>query len=132
MTFDEARRCIKRGDLLSLRHALDEGLDLNLAYRSGCTLLMLAALKGHTPIGQLLFARGARINAMDNSGDTAFSLAAFKGHVKFARWLLSVGASTDCRPYGLDFAMWLRKGSGLSEKSLSRVLALLGHQAHPQ
>lgn len=68
MTFDDTHRCIKRGDLLSLRRALDDGLDPNLANRFAWTLLMLAAMKGNTRIGELLLAKGAKINAVNDFG----------------------------------------------------------------
>ncbi len=130
MTFDEAHRCIKRGDVVSLRHELDNGLDPNLANRFRWTLLMLAALKGNTRIGKLLFAKGARINATNDFDENALSLAAHSGHVNFARWLLSVGASTDCRPHGHDMATWIKIGSGLPKDKLHEVLALIGHKEH--
>jgi ankyrin repeat protein len=130
MTFDEAHRCIKRGDVLSLSRALDDGLDPNLANRFAWTLLMLAAMKGNTRIGEVLFAKGAKINAANDVGDTALSLAAHAGHIKFARWLLFVGASTDCRPHGHDMATWIKMGSGLPENKLVEVLTLIGHKQH--
>jgi ankyrin repeat protein len=130
MTFDEAHRCIKRGDLLSLNRALDDGLDSNLVNRFVWTLLMLAAMEGNTRIGEVLFAKGTKINASNDFGDTALSLAAHAGYVKFARWLLSVGASTDCRPHGHDMATWIKMGSGLPNDKLAGVLTLIGHKEH--
>jgi ankyrin repeat protein len=130
MTFDEAHRCIKRGNLVTLRRTLDNGLNPNLVNRFGWTLLMLAAIEGNTRIGEILFANGATINAANDGGDTALSLAAHAGHVKFARWLLSVGASTDCRPHGHDMATWIKMTAGLPENKLAEVLTLLGHKEH--
>lgn len=130
MTFEEAHRCMKRGDLVSLNRALDDGLDANLGNRFSWTLLMLAAMEGNTPIGEALFAKGAAVNAVNNFGDTPLSLAAHAGHVKFARWLLSVGASTDARPHGHDMATWIKMGSGLPKDKLAEVLTLIGHKEH--
>ena len=130
MTFDEAHRCIKRGDLASLNRALDDGLDPNLANRFAWTLLMLVAMEGSTRIAEALFAKGAKINATNDFGDTALSLAAHAGHVKLARWLLSVGASTDCRQHGHDIATWIKMSSGLHQDKLAEVLALIGHKEH--
>jgi ankyrin repeat protein len=50
MTFDEVHKLIKKGDLLSLRQALGDGVDPNQPNRFGWTLLMIAARKGtHLP-----------------------------------------------------------------------------------
>ena len=57
MTFDEAHRAIKKGDLARLRKELDDGLNPNLANRRFWTLLMLAAIEGNTKIGELLSKR---------------------------------------------------------------------------
>lgn len=79
MTFDEAHRCIKRGDIVSLREAIDRGLDSNLSNRFSWTLLMLAALHRNTAIGRILVLRGANIDAINDFGETALSIAAHKG-----------------------------------------------------
>jgi hypothetical protein len=44
MTFDEAQTAIKRGDIISLRHALDAGMTPDLSNQLSWTLLMLAAI----------------------------------------------------------------------------------------
>jgi ankyrin repeat protein len=54
MTFEEAHRVIKKGDLARLRKELDDGLNPNLANQRFWTLLMLAAMEGDTSIGALL------------------------------------------------------------------------------
>jgi uncharacterized protein len=62
MTFEEAHRAIKRGNLTSVRRALDEGMDVNLSNRFSWTLLMLAGIAGSIRIGDLLIGRGADLN----------------------------------------------------------------------
>ena len=47
MTFDEAHRVIKRGDISLLRSELEGGLSPNLCSRYSWTLLMLAAMDGN-------------------------------------------------------------------------------------
>lgn len=59
MTFDEAHRAIKTGDLARLRKELDNGLNPNLANQNFWTLLMLAAVEGNTSIGRLFIQQGA-------------------------------------------------------------------------
>jgi ankyrin repeat protein len=130
MTFEEAHRCIKRGDVLSLERALDAGMDPNLRNRFAWTLLMLAAMEGNSQIGAALTARGANINVANDFGDTALSLAAHSGHLKLTRWLLSVGASADCRPHGHNMATWIKISSGLSADRLAEVLTIIGHKEH--
>jgi ankyrin repeat protein len=58
MTFDAVHKAIKRGNIETLRTALDSGLDPNLANRFGWTILMLGACKGNSKIGQLLIKKG--------------------------------------------------------------------------
>ena len=77
--FHSARRLIKRGDLIGMRHALEAGLDPNLTNRFGWTLLMLAALHGRSDFAQLLMSCGADSARKNKFGDSALSLAAHKG-----------------------------------------------------
>ena len=125
MTFDDAHRFIKRGDIASLRSSLDEGASPDLSNRFSWTLLMLAALEGNTPIGELLISRGAAPNRGNDFGETAVSLAAHGGHAPFIRLLLQNGASTDCRPHGHCLKEWVKVSSGLPENRLASILELL-------
>ena len=126
MTFEEAHRYIKRGDVVSLRRAIESGLDPNLSNRFSWTLLMLAALQGNPAIGKLLVSGGAKINATNDFGETPLSLAVCKGHLTFARWLLNAGASKLCRPHGSDLIDWIKQSYGLPPQKMIAALALLG------
>jgi len=53
MTFDEASKLIKKGDIIRLRKELQDGLSPNMANQYSSTLLMIAALEGNTSIGGL-------------------------------------------------------------------------------
>jgi uncharacterized protein len=130
MIFDEASRCIKKGDVLTLRRALESDLDSNLSNRSSWSLLMLSAIEGNTSIGELLVSHGAKVDSVNDFGETALSLAAHKGHAPFARWLLALGASTECRPHGWDLGDWIKRTSGLPRDKITAILALLGYQQH--
>jgi ankyrin repeat protein len=125
MTFDAVHRLIKQGDLISLRHELDEGLNPNLSNQLSWTLLMLAAMEGNTRIGELLVSSGADIDATNKFGETALSLAAHAGHAPFIRVLLTNGASTDCHPHGHSLKDWLRVSSGLSQDKIASILELI-------
>ena len=93
MTFEEAHIAIKKGDVISLRHALDAGLTPDLSNQFSWTLLMLAAIEGNTAVAKLLISRGADVNRDNNFGDTALSLAANGSHSRFVKLLLVRGAS---------------------------------------
>ena len=93
MTFEEAHLAIKKGDLISLRHALDAGMTPDLSNQFSWTLLMLAAIEGNNAIGELLLSRGADVNRTNKFGDTPLSLAAGGNHSRFVKLLLSHGAS---------------------------------------
>jgi hypothetical protein len=126
MTFNEAGRLIKKGDLVSLRRALDEGLSPNLSNRFSWTLLMLTAMKGgNTSVGALLISKGADLDKMNDFGETALSLAAQTGHPRFVQLLLSAGASTNCRPHGHSLDEWVTMASGLPSDKIASVLDLI-------
>ena len=125
MTIDAVHRLIKQGDLISLRHELDEGLNPNLSNHLSWTLLMLAAMEGNTRIGELLVSRGADVDATNKFGETALSLAAHAGHAPFIRVLLANGASTDCHPHGHSLKDWLGVSSGLSQDKITSILELI-------
>ena len=125
MTFDEAHRRIKRGDVAAIGSALDQGLNPSATNRFGWSLLMLAAWKGTTDIGELLIQRGAALDATNIAGETALSMAAFGGHMEFLKLLTAKGAVRDCRPHGHSLDVWLRLASGLTEKKISAILHVI-------
>lgn len=107
MTFDEASKLIKKGDIIHLRRELQEGLSPNLANQNSWTLLMMAALEGNTSVGGLLIDSGAELDRRNKFNQTALSLAAHSGHPSFVELLLTGGASLDCHPFGNTFDAWL-------------------------
>ncbi|MGC2694880.1 MAG: ankyrin repeat domain-containing protein [Candidatus Angelobacter sp.] len=107
MTFDEASKLIKKGDIIHLRKGLQDGLSPNTANQYSWTLLMIAALEGNTSIGSLLIESGAELDRRNKFHETALSLAAHSGHPSFVALLLTGGASLDCHPFGNTFDAWL-------------------------
>ena len=107
MTFGEARKLIKKGDIIRLRKELQDGLSPNMVNQYSWTLLMVAALEGNTSIGSLLIESGAELDSRNNRRETALSVAAHTGHPSFVGLLLSGGASLECHPFGDTFDVWL-------------------------
>lgn len=125
MTFEQAHRAIKRGQLATLKKKMSLVFDVNTPNRFGWTLLMLAALKGNTKIGAFLLERGADVGALNDFGENALSLAAHEGHLPFIRLLLARGASGDVRPHGHSLEDWLTSASGLSPPKIKAILELV-------
>ncbi len=88
MTFDEVSKLIKKGDVIGLRKALEDGLNPNLCNQNSWTLLMVAAFEGNTPLGSLLIENGVELDKRNKSHETALSLAAHTGHPSFVDLLL--------------------------------------------
>jgi ankyrin repeat protein len=95
MTFEEAYKAIKRGDLIRLRKELEGGMSPDLANSYSWTILMAAAMYGNTQIGRLLIEKGACLDRRNKFGMTAISIAAQAGHAPFVRLLLTSGVSLD-------------------------------------
>jgi len=107
MTFDEASKLIKKGDIIRLRKELQDKLNPNTANQYSWTLLMIAALEGNTSIGSLLIESGAELDRRNKFHETALSLATHGGHSSFVGLLLTGGASLECHPFGNNFDVWL-------------------------
>ena len=126
ISYRAAQTLIKRGDEDALRTALEAGLDANSRNQNSWSLLMLAAVEGAVPLGQLLLDKGADKNAANRNGETALSLAAGKGHLSFVELLLERGADRDCKPHGATLSDWLASAPGLTPPQLAEMLQALG------
>ncbi len=126
LSYRASQSLIKRGDEAALLTALEGGLDPNLTNQNGWSLLMLAAVEGSAPLGELLLDRGANINGCNRHGETALSLAAQKAHLPFLQLLLARGAETTPKPHGTTLSAWLTNSPGLTPPQLAEVLQLLG------
>jgi uncharacterized protein len=124
MTFQQVEHLIKRGDLLSLRRQLDDGLDPNLSSPNNYTLLMVAASHGNTQIGELLLSRGADVNIVTKHGTTALTAAAGKGHLPFVQVLLARGANTNVRQHGWSISHLMTMTGVPKEKRLAILNAM--------
>jgi hypothetical protein len=125
MTYEEAHRAIKHGDVLRLNASIPHILSANSTNRFGWSLLMLAALEGDTAVGRFLICSGAELDRRNDFGETALSLATHKGHVKFIKLLIASGATDSGLPHGRTVDVFLREASGLPQHVLYSVLAAL-------
>lgn len=125
MTFEQAHRLIKRGQVAALEKAIPSRIDPNASNRFGWTLLMLAALEGNTRIGSFLLERGADVGPLNNFGESALSLAAHKGHLPFVKLLKAHGASGAVWPHGHELEEWLRLGSGLRKSKIDAIMEVV-------
>ena len=86
------------GDVSVMKQALAGGADPNtMDPQSGSTVLVTAALMGHTEIVALLLEHGADIDARSRDGGTALHAAAFLGRAETVKLLLGKGADTVIR-----------------------------------
>ena len=126
MTFDEASKAIKRGDLSLLRDKLENGLPPDLSNRFSWTILMIAAMTGNTRIGTLLIERGADVDKQNKFGQTALVLAIMTGHPSFVRILLRSGANLDLDGTPIETDLnWAEKYCGISKEQAENIRNVL-------
>jgi ankyrin repeat protein len=128
MTFLEAIRVIKKGDLVRVRHELNAGLDPNLSNDFESTILMLAAMEGNTALGRLLIEKGAELDRENKLHDSALSLAAMLGHSGFVKLLPDSGASLEqLKKRGTleSFLDWVETNCKVTSAEMSKMRLLL-------
>jgi uncharacterized protein len=112
----------------AMRMLLDLGLDPNARNREGRTALMGAALKGRSPVVQMLVDRGARLDTRDGgSRDTDNSVSQLAGHtwqaVDYADGLVRTGVqSAIARPETAALLRKLMTDRGLPVPPANRVI----------
>jgi ankyrin repeat protein len=121
MTYEAVHRAIKRGDIESLRAAFKNGLDPNLANKSGWTILMLAAGKGNSKIGKLMIEMRAELDKRTNGGVTALSHATLCGSASFVELLLAEGASLNCHPHCNSLDIYLDWVASFYPEQMRRI-----------
>jgi ankyrin repeat protein len=121
MIYEAVYKAIKRGDIETLRSAFKDGLDPDLANKGGWTILMLAAMKGNSKIGELMVEMGADLNKRNAHRDTALSLAVLSGSASFVELLLAKGASLDCYPHGNTLDVYLDWVASFYPERMTRI-----------
>ena len=80
----------------TVRSLLDQGANANAKDSDvEATALMWASERGHRDTAQLLYERGADVNAKDKEGRTALHLAAQMGNIVIVECLLKQGANVE-------------------------------------
>ena len=98
-------RLIKKADVAAFRTALASGENGNLTDVHGWSLLMAAAMKGNTAIGEALIEAGADVSYA-NGNATALTFAFSYGHVRFMELLLRCGVDPNVR--GVEVESWMQ------------------------
>lgn len=91
------RQDARKGDRAGVEAALDMGADPWISDTARNTALHHAASAGHTPVVELLVARGAHVEQLNAKGETALHLAARGGHAMTCVALLGNGANGQAR-----------------------------------
>ena len=113
-----------RGDIGSLKAALEEGADIEEFSQDGATALMLAASEGHHDAIKLLLASGANIDATSTKGWTTLMIAVYKQDARTVEQLISNGA--DVNHLSPDRWTALAEASCQGQKEIMRSLLQCG------
>jgi hypothetical protein len=76
------------GDIVKVKAAIAEKININSADPKGHTALMFAAAEGHFEVVKYLLANGAQVETKDESGNTALIWAAALRHIDVVRLLV--------------------------------------------
>ncbi len=86
---------VVRGDVDTVRQALETGVDPDVLEPNGATPLIVGAMLGHTDLVRFLIDREAALDVQNNDGATALHVAALFGHPESVKLLLGAGADRD-------------------------------------
>jgi ankyrin repeat protein len=93
--FQLLRACLD-GNLNKAKELLDQGASPDYLCKSFSPLI-IASLKGHTEIVQLLLEKGADVNLRTENGPTALMEASARGHADIVKTLLDKGAEVNAK-----------------------------------
>lgn len=92
---DTLHEVARNGDVEGLKRYLDQGANLEQPDDTGETILISAALAGHSAVVEILIAKGANIHARNHNGLTALHATAYAGHLDVAALLIKSGADVN-------------------------------------
>jgi ankyrin repeat protein len=107
------------GDLNDVQHVIEKS-EIDARSVNGSTPLILASIKGHSEVMELLLSHGANMEATTHANNTPLILACMHGHKEAVRILLNQGASTQPKNLDRETALLAAKKNGHSA-----VVALL-------
>jgi ankyrin repeat protein len=90
-------RASSKGDLATVKAAIESGSNVNQTDSNGRTALIEAAWSGHLEVVKLLTGNKADVNIADISGYTALMRASEEGHLEIVKLLLKNQADVNCR-----------------------------------
>ena len=102
MKTKEISAMIKDNDILGIRNAIENGLDVNLKNNKNESLLLIATQNKRFEIAKLLVENGADVNMQANNLDSPFLLSGATGQTELVKLFLENGARFDLfnRYYG--------------------------------
>jgi ankyrin repeat protein len=124
----ELHEAAAAGALTRVKQIVDNDPVLAKSYSpDGFPVFALAAVFGHQPVAEYLFAKGADVNAVatNGTGYTALTGAVASGHKDLTGWLLVNGANANYR-YGAGYSPLL---TASANGHLEIVKMLLDHGA---
>jgi len=98
-----------RGDLVNIKHTVDQGDYVDAQDEGGRTLLHWAVWAEQKNVAEFLIAKRADVNSKDANGDTPLTHAAWTGNQDIVELLISKGADIDPDSWGggpLHRAVW--------------------------
>src|ERR1700722_1812189 len=116
-------------DLPALRRYLTDNGGVNIRSKSGLTLLMLAASRGHQSLFSLLLDAGANADTVsEEPGFTALALAAQKGRVQMVEKLLALCAKVQVPETlcGGSLLSYVKTGPGGGNPRIAELLMQAG------
>ncbi|WP_265027119.1 ankyrin repeat domain-containing protein [Wolbachia endosymbiont (group A) of Bombylius major] len=115
---------ITEGDIKQLQRLIEDGLCVNLADETGCTLAHHAAFCGKKEIVEFLCEKGANINAVDREQRTPLHYATSEDHEEMVKFLLEKGANINAADQ--RGGTMLHYAAGNSKKGLVKFLLKKG------
>jgi ankyrin repeat protein len=116
------------GKIVTVRQAIEAGVDVNATDEQQRTALMFASFNGHTSVVKLLLEQGALLVHRDAAGRTALMFAATGANAESVELLLEAGADVNAVDTGERFTALMHAAA---EGQVKVVEVLLKHKADP-
>ena len=104
---------------------ISETVDINRTDKLGRTPLMLAAIKGHKKVAEVLLSKNANLHCVDKEGNTPLMQALAYGHVEMATFLIKRGGLSNARNNAGKTALDIAKENDLLTDKEGKISSLL-------